>query len=407
LAEVHLNQIDPNDFEDQERAFKAGALSVCALLFHDFSALGDRYQKSRELDPIVAVCPTGIFDFFVKAFGVDWLKWWEAGRPAEWGEITELISDPQIKAYSPEATDLFVLLEAGYTHLSHYFREREEDYLINWRSIVERTVKEYCDRHGLKAPNRATALQPSGTKSLLTGASPGFHPPKAAYMIRRITVRKNHPVAMAAIALGYSVLPSQSDKDENGVLLNDPFDPRCTEWLIEIPMKTIWADLEGCADIDVSKFSAVAQFDFYMQVQKHYTRHNSSATLEMRENEIEPLAKCIYDAIQNDDGYISAALLARYDDVQTYPRLPFEPTDRAKYQELEAAIAQRRTQKETALAFRLKEAGITSYDFDSLYRFYDQGDALTPETAACDTGLCEMKETLEQIKSDSFTVEVL
>ena len=147
------------------------------------------------------------------------------------------------------------------------------------------------------------------------------------------------------------------------------------------------------------------EFDFMMQVQKYYTRHNTSSTLELRESEIEPLAKCIYDAIQNGEGYISSAILARFDDVQTFPRLPFEPINRAKYYELEAAIAKRKAQKQTALAFRLKEAGIDSYDFDSLYRFYDQGDVLAPETDACDTGLCEMKETLEQIKSDSFTVE--
>jgi ribonucleotide reductase class II len=397
LAEIHLNQIDPYDFADQERAFKAGALSVAALLNHDFSALGDRYQKSREFDPIVAVCPTGIFDFFVKAFGVDWLKWWEAGRPAEWGD--DYVWTPLGETFSQSIADIMPA--------SQYFTLREKEYLTYWRQIVERTVKDYCDRHDLKTPNRTTAGQPSGSKSLLTGASPGYHPPKAAYMIRRITVRKNHPVAFAAIALGYTVVPSQSDKDENGVLLNDPFDPRVTEWLIEIPMKTIWADLDGADQIDISKFSAVSQFNFMMQVQKYYVTHNLSSTLELRESEIEPLAKCIYDAIQNDDGYISSAILARYDDVQTYPRLPFEPIDRAKYQELEQAIAERKAQKQVALAFRLTEAGIDTYEFNSLYKFYDQGDALSPETAACDTGLCEMKETLEQIKSDSLTVEIL
>ena len=170
-------------------------------------------------------------------------------------------------------------------------------------------------------------------------------------------------------------------------------------------MKTIWADQEGCADIDVSKFSAIAQFDFYMQVQKYYTAHNTSATLEMRENEIEPLAKCIYEAIQNDEGYISAALLARFDDVQTYPRLPFEPIDRVSYKALENEIAERRYQNEAALIS--EGLDIEAYDFDNLYRFYDRGETLTPETAACDTGLCELKETLEQIKSDSFTVEIL
>ena len=43
---------------------------------------------------------------------------------------------------------------------------------------------------------------------------------------------------------GYSVVPSQSDKDENGCLLDNPFDPRCTEWLVEIPTEVSWANIE-------------------------------------------------------------------------------------------------------------------------------------------------------------------
>ena len=62
-------------------------------------------------------------------------------------------------------------------------------------------------------------VQPAGTKSLLTGAAPGWHPPKAQRFIRRITFRKNDPIALACMDYGYSVVPSQSDKDEKGCLL--------------------------------------------------------------------------------------------------------------------------------------------------------------------------------------------
>ena len=206
LSEVHLNQIDPYNFKEQEEAFRAAALSVAVLLNHKF--LEPRYQYSRELDPIVGVSFTGLFDFFVHAFGVEWLRWWVEGRP----------QTPQGIA----------------------FKQREEEYLTGWREIVNRVVWDYCDRHSLKRPNRCTTVQPSGTKSLLTGASPGWHPPKAQRFIRRITFGKNDPVALACIDYGYNVIPSQSDKDENGNLLNNPFDERCTEWLVEIPVAVSW-----------------------------------------------------------------------------------------------------------------------------------------------------------------------
>jgi ribonucleotide reductase class II len=336
LAEIHLNQIDPYNYKEQEEAFTAGALSVASLLNHQF--LEERYQKSRKLDPIVGVSFTGLFDFFVQAFGVDWLRWWAAGRP----ETLEGLK----------------------------FKQQEQEYLTQWKGIVHRVVWNYCDRHNLKRPNRCTTVQPSGTKSLLTGASPGWHPPKAQRFIRRITFRKNDPVALGCIDYGYNVVPSQSDKDEKGNLLNDPFDPRCTEWLVEIPVAVSWADLPGADEIDISKFSALAQMDFYMQVQKFYVTHNTSATIELREHEVEALGARIYEAIQNEEGYISAALLARFDAHQTFPRLPFEPINKQQYELLMQQVQNRRQTNDFSAALsrydamKSEEAGPAGCDSD-------------------------------------------
>jgi len=338
LAEVHINQIVPSDHNAQEQAFKSGALSVAVLLNHQFQE--PRYQQSRLLDPIVGVSFTGLFDFFVHAFGTEWLQWWQAGRPD--------------------------------TEQGHIFKSKEANYLNTWREIVEKTVADYCDRHGLKRPNRCTTVQPSGTKALLTGASPGWHPPKSQRFLRRITFRKNDPIALACLEYGYTIIPSQSDKDEDGNLLNDPFDPRCTEWLVEIPTAVSWADLPGADGVDISQFSALAQFDFYMQVQRHYTRHNTSATIELREAEVEPLAQAIYQSIAQGDGYMSAALLARFDDHQTFPRLPFEPISKEEYDRLQAEVLARRK---------------TPNFFEALQR-YDRGIVEEAGPAGCDSDKC-------------------
>lgn len=313
-------------------------MSVAALLNHTFSE--ERYQKSRQLDPIVGVSFTGLFDFFVNAFGIEWLHWWAAGRPQ--------------------------------TPAGKQFKQQEQEYLSGWREIVQQVVWEYCDHHQLKRPNRCTTVQPSGTKSLLTGASPGWHPPKAQRFIRRITFRKNDPVALACIDYGYNVVPSQSDKDENGQLLNDPFDQRCTEWLVEIPVSVPWANLPGADKIDINKFSALAQMDFYMQVQRHYVQHNTSATIELREHEIEVLGQRIYEAIRDDEGYISAALLARFDSLQTFPRLPFEPITKEQYDKLIEQVKPRRQ---------------TEYFHAALSR-YDSAQLLEAGPAGCDSDKC-------------------
>ena len=300
----------------------------------------ERYRQSRDWDPIVGVSFTGLFDFFVHAFGTPWLKWWEAGRPD--------------------------------TDEGREFKRQEAEYLSRWKATVNEAVWEYCDRQGLRRPNRCTTVQPAGTKSLLTGAAPGWHPPKAQRFIRRITFGKNDPVAMACMDYGYTVVPSQSDKDEQGRLLDDPFDPRCTEWLVEIPTEVSWANLPGADAVDINAFSAMAQFDFYMQVQTHYTAHNTSATIEFREHEIEQLADALHGSIDRGEGYISAALLARFDANATFPRLPFEPIDAETYARMQSEVIQRR---------------VSSDFFEALQR-YDLGEISEAGPAGCDSDKC-------------------
>lgn len=372
LAEIHLNQIDPLDIESQRLAFTAGGLSVAALLHHEF--VDERYRCSRKLDPIVGVSFTGLFDFFVNAFGNGWLRWWQEGRkewwdelyPAEWEHMGEIGTALGL----PDDDEVWLDCDAA------LMRELEKRYLQMWRKFAQDSVWSYCDQHQLKRPNRYTTVQPAGTKSLLTGASAGWHPPKAQRYIRRITFAAYDPVAMACVDYGYTVVPSQSCKDENGKLLDDPYDSRVNEWLIEIPVEVPWANIPGADQIDISKFNIESQFNFYMQVQKHYTTHNTSGTLEIREHEIKTLGNLIYKAIAKDEGYISCAILARFDDKETFPRLPFEPIDKATYDELQQQVLNRRK----------------SDDFHSLLEQYDKGWNKDQGVTGCDSDKCMMPE---------------
>ncbi len=343
------------------------------MLHHKFD--DERMQYSREIDPIVGVSFTGLFDFFVNAFGLDWLKWWQAGRPKSFRahrgisiEIKQACLNFGIELDRYDG-------DSGWD-LGSLYHDLERAYLSSWRHVVEETVWDYCDRAGLRHPNRCTTVQPSGSKSLLTGASCGWHAPKAQRYIRRMTFGRDNPVALACIDYGYNVIPSQSDKDEHGNLLNDPFDPRCTEWLIEIPIEVPWANIPGVDSIEIEMFSALAQYDFWMQVQKYYAAHNTSATIELREHEIEELGTRIYESIRDDEGYISSALLARFNyDRQIFPRLPFEPIDKETFDRLSAAVLARRK----------------GDDFAELLDRYDSGrEQIASGPNACDSERCSL-----------------
>lgn len=376
LSEVHLNQINPLKLNDQKQAFQAAGLSVSVLLHHEFNKTV--YQTSRELDPIVGVSFTGLFDFFVTAFGAEWLRWWSEDRNPKFTVSAEgrvkLEAVLKVLGAGQNVANLF---EDGCD--GTIYSQCEKLYLKMWQITAEQTVRVYCAENEIKCPNRFTTVQPAGTKSLLTGASPGWHPPIAQRYIRRITFAAHDPVALACIDYGYSVTPSQKDKDEYGNLLHDAFDLRCTEWLIEIPTEVPWANLAGACDYDLNKFSAHAQFDFYMTVQQWYTQHNTSATISFRQHEIVELATAIHEAIDIDAGYISIALLARFDANETFPRLPFEPISLQRYNELHKAVLNRRY------------AYGQPVDFGDLLLKYDSRDAMQDAGCApCDSEKCEV-----------------
>ena len=347
LAEVHLNTIDPSDYEAQKAAFYAAGLQVAALLQHQF--VHERYQYSREIDPIVGVSFTGLFDFLVHAGGFDWLKWMMGGRKGR------------------RASDMYVGME--------------QHFLTIWREAAHRGVKDYCKTHRLRVPNRITTVQPAGTKSLLTGASSGWHPPKAQRFIRRITLGVNDPLVPTLIESGYSVIPAQSARDEEGNLLDDISDPRVQEVLVEIPTEVSWANIPGCDQFDLSKLPVEAQWGLYMNVQQYYTDHNTSATIELREDEVETLSKLIHESIQKGTGYISAALLARFDvSGGTFPRLPFEPIDKETYDKL----------------ITIQELSGSEEDFLSILNKYDSSDWSIESVAGCTNAACLAKAEADE-----------
>ncbi len=348
LAEVHLNTIDPSDYAAQEAAFYAAGLQVAALLQHEF--VHERYRYSRSIDPIVGVSFTGFFDFMVHTGGYDWLKWMMEGRKGK------------------RAKDMY--------------ESQERHFLSRWRRAAHAGVKDYCEKHGIRVPSRITTVQPAGTKSLLTGASSGWHPPKAQRFIRRITLGVNDPLVPALIEYGYSVIPAQSARDEEGNLLDDISDPRVQEVLVEIPTEVSWANVPGCDQFDLSKLPAEAQWGLYMAVQNHYTDHNTSATIELREEEIPALSKLIHENIEENGGYISAALLARFDvDGGTFPRLPFEPISKERYDELVA----------------IQEITIDpDISFLDLLNKYDSSDWDIESVAGCSNAACIAKADADE-----------
>jgi ribonucleotide reductase class II len=155
------------------------------------------------------------------------------------------------------------------------------------------------------------------------------------------------------------------------------------EVLVEIPTEVSWANIPGVDQFDLAKLPVLAQWGIYMNVQNFYTDHNTSATIELREDEIEDLSKAIYEDIQNDGGYISAALLARFDvSGGTFPRLPFEPISKEQY---DLAILPRQVVAET-----------DDRDLLEILAKYDSSEWSIESVAGCTNASCIAKADADE-----------
>jgi hypothetical protein len=360
LSQVDLSRFDvtsPTLWDDIDASLDTASLIVCSLLKRGFDI--PELQESRDMDPIVAVTLNGVFDFLVNLYGEPWLRWWMDGSPDNWVDPMGMVNE-------------WLEVQHGGYH-SNYFIEGTELMLSEFRDRVRDTVTAYCTDHNLKVPNRYTAIQPSGSKSCLTGGTPACYTPKGQYWIRRVTVGRNHPVALAAIDYGYNVVPSSSCRDEHGALLDDPHDERATEWLVEVPQECVWSSsMEG--EYDVANAPIASQWRLTMQVQEYYVTHNTSVTLEIDGDEVETLAELMHDDIHNGGNYVSSAIYAR--DKGTMPRMPYEPISRQQYEQMVQEAESRRK----------------GDNFKSLVEYYynlDAGAEMGP-TAGCDGDSCTL-----------------
>ena len=372
LSETFANMLNPYDFEQQNKAFQASSLFVSALLHHEFD--DPKMQNSRELDPRATAGVTGILDFFINMFGENYLLWWELGRPSNIDANCPTKYQPLIAGHE-EAINTFsstmwalntsIYQTSGNTQslanlkenwtkalpkiktFPTLYEEVEKLILTFWKETVKETMEEYCQRHQLKMPIRYTTVKPSGTLSLLTQASPGWHPPVAdmTCCIRRITVERDSAVGLAAIAQGYKVIPAPSCKNEEGHMLEQEeiYHENCNLWLIEIPTQAPWFNLAKRANVDPYSFKATTKLSFYMTVQNYWTTDNTSGTLTYQKEEIDEVSRFLYDAITNNKGYVSIAMMSKAQKDFVFPRMPYQALTEEQFKDKIAEIEQRRT----------------------------------------------------------------
>lgn len=181
-------------------------------------------------------------------------------------------------------------------------------------AYVDRLDKEYSRWLASPRSIKMTSVKPSGTVSLLAGATPGCHDDHSPFAIRRVRVAKSNPIHEHAAACGYHVE-------------EDAYQPNTM--VISFPTAT-----QGTkrSKSDVSMWE---QLERVAKLQYYWADNQVSATVTFNESEIPSIASAL-DYYQ--DRLKSVSLLANIDGSGSYTQMPYEKINEEAYKQMVSAV---------------------------------------------------------------------
>jgi len=162
---------------------------------------------------------------------------------------------------------------------------------------------------------KTTSVKPSGTVSLLAGATPGIHYPHAEYYIRNIRVQDTSPLKEACIHAGYKVEPDAYSNDTSVI----SFPIYETNFVKSKKDVSIWE-----------------QFAEAAAMQKYWADNQVSVTIHFKPSEVKDIVSCLE---MYEDQLKSVSLLPLGDeDGHGYVQAPYIEITKEQYNNMSNAI---------------------------------------------------------------------
>lgn len=245
-----------------------------------------------------------------------------------------------------------------------YTEKQEEELQKKLQHASRSEADKYAKELRVNAPLLVTAVKPEGTLSQVarnpitdSPVSSGLHWSHSPYYIRRIRINATDPLAKVAKDLGWTVNPEVGTE-------GDSFDERMEN------AKTLVIDFPVASGADKTKddISVDEQFDNYFSFQNHYTEHNTSNTITVKDDEWQRAEERVEQGWNN---FVGVSFLAL--DGGTYQLTPYE------------AIS-----KET---FETEKAKMNSFSADLLeqYEVTDNLEDADIGNDGCTTGACPVR----------------
>jgi hypothetical protein len=186
------------------------------------------------------------------------------------------------------------------------------DELQNWLETGYDTIqewdKQYSDWFAVPKSIKTTSVKPSGTVSLLAGATPGLHYPESRFYIRRIRLSNHSELLEPLKKAGYKIEPAFGSEDSTMV--------------VEVPVD-VGEGIRTAAELSIWEQFSLAAF-----LQRHWADNQVSCTATFNPKTEAEQLPYVLNYFQYRLKGIS--LLPRHD-YGAYKQMPYESIDEKTY----------------------------------------------------------------------------
>ena len=198
--------------------------------------------------------------------------------------------------------------------VAQFITNRGLDELKEWLNkgydVIQNWDKQYSDWMAIPRSIKTTSVKPSGTVSLLAGATPGLHYPESRFYIRRIRVSKHSELLGPLEKAGYLIEPAFGSED--------------TTMVVEVPVDV------GEGIRTAGELSIWEQFSLAAFMQRHWADNQVSCTVTF---DPKTEAEQIAPALNYYQYHLKGISLLPRHDYGAYKQMPYESINEDVYKE--------------------------------------------------------------------------
>jgi ribonucleoside-triphosphate reductase len=223
--------------------------------------------------------------------------------------------------------------------------EEASNWLKEMKAYAIEVNKEWADRLGINQSVAITTVKPSGTVSQLVDSASGIHPRYSKHYIRTVRADKKDPLAKLMRQQGFPVEDCA----------NKPGSTDIFSFPVVGPDHAVFRNDR----------TALEQLEHYLMFQKHWTEHNVSITVYVKDHEWLGVGDWVY---QNFDSIAGVSFLPHSD--HSYQQAPYQECTEAEYEDLLSRMP--------------------GFDWNKLSLFEREDTSVNVRELACSAGVCEV-----------------